>query len=641
MVREIRLDVTGDNIHASRKKAGIMGEGNVTDLVVSFDESWDGYAKKITWWNALEKDPVERTLTADLLVDLTNDTRIYKTTVPPEPLAMEGECTLVIDGYAEGKRARSVAVRLEVEYAPDGETAGEPADPTPTQAEQLQAQIDTILENMSGYASIASGKASEAADSAASAKASASAAKASESAAQESETAAKTSQEAAKTSETNAKASETAAKSAETEAKAARKAIEDMTVSVTALEAGSAAEVDKTESGGVVHMAFGIPRGEKGDRGETGPQGPEGPQGIQGTKGDTGPQGPAGKDGTSLYIEDTYTTLATLRNAIPGGNKMMYMVEEDQECYIWSEHANDWVSAGKLQGPEGPQGPQGEQGVQGPQGAIGPEGPQGPAGVSGQDGKSAYQTAVEGGYSGTETAFVEALANVPGHIADTTKHITADERAAWNGKAAGTHASQHASGGSDSITPASIGAMDAAQYVKFISKAQSVRSTTGWYRVLCNTVTSYANTVLVNFRHTYNVVGPQSLTALVVLDAYIPRINILGCTSYGNTVTIPKLRLVKGADGYMYLDYYYGVSGENTVTVSALNFYYGTPATIVDFTPVDEIPSGETILLTQEVNAIPNGNMVTNGSQLYTYSTTDLTAGTSSLTTGRMYLVYE
>lgn len=617
MVREIRLDVTGDNIHASRKKAGIMGEGNVTDLVVSFDESWDGYAKKITWWNALEKDPVERTLTADLLVDLTNDTRIYKTTVPPEPLAMEGECTLVIDGYAEGKRARSVAVRLEVEYAPDAETAGEPAAPTPTQAEQLQAQIDTILENMSGYASTASGKASEAADSAASAQASASAAKASESAAQESETEAKTSQEAAKTSETNAKASETAAQSAETEAKAARKAIEDMTVSVTALEAGSAAEVEKTESGGVVHLAFGIPRGEKGDRGETGPKGPEGPQGIQGIqgvqgpkgdtgaqgpqgeqgvqgiqgpKGDTGPQGPAGKDGTSLYIEDTYPTLAKLRTAFPTGNKMMYMVEEDQECYIWSENANDWVSAGKLQGPEGPQGPQGEQGVQGPkgdtgaqgpqgeqgiqgpQGAIGPEGPQGPAGVSGQDGKSAYQTAVEGGYSGTETAFVEALANVPGHIADTTKHITADERAAWNGKAAGTHASQHASSGSDPITPASIGAAPAGYGLGEI--AINITNCddeidNGWYQW---------GTVCENMPFTY------------------------GC----------MLVLKRGT---------------NSITQIAF-----------------EQASNERIKFRTKMSAASFSDWVdisTSKNPNYTYSTTDLTAGSSSLTTGKMYLVYE
>ena len=253
-------------------------------------------------------------------------------------------------------------------------------------------------------------------------------------------------------------------------------------------------------------------QGVKGEQGETGPAGPEGPQGpqgiqgiqgkqgAQGPKGDTGdtgpqgepgaqgpqgPQGPAGapgKDGTSLYVEDVYSTLAALRKAIPTGNDQMYMVEEDGQCYIWSENASDWVSIGKLQGPQGPQGPQGVQGVQGPQGKkgdtgpkgdpgaqgiqgeqgkqgiqgetgatgpqgpqgiqgvqgpqgeVGPEGPQGPAGVSGKDGKSAYTAATEAGYVGTETTFNGALAAVPDHINDTTKHITEAERTKWNGK---------------------------------------------------------------------------------------------------------------------------------------------------------------------------------------------------------------
>lgn len=58
-------------------------------------------------------------------------------------------------------------------------------------------------------------------------------------------------------------------------------------------------------------------------------------------------------------------------------------------------------------------------------------GPQGPAGVDGQDGKSAYQSAVEAGYSGTETAFNAALSKVPGHIADGDIHVTAEEKEAW------------------------------------------------------------------------------------------------------------------------------------------------------------------------------------------------------------------
>ena len=92
-------------------------------------------------------------------------------------------------------------------------------------------------------------------------------------------------------------------------------------------------------------------------------------------------------------------------------------------------------------GPTGPQGPQGIQGEQGPAGVMGPQGvqgergPQGPTGPAGADGKSAYQSAVEAGYSGAETAFNEAMSNVPGHIADGDIHVTAEEKEAWNGKA--------------------------------------------------------------------------------------------------------------------------------------------------------------------------------------------------------------
>ena len=170
------------------------------------------------------------------------------------------------------------------------------------------------------------------------------------------------------------------------------------------------------------------PKGEKGDKGDTGPAGADGapgatgPQGPKGETGDTGPQGPQGIQG------------------------------------IQGE-----------QGPQGPQGdkgdtgPQGPQGIQGPQGAIGPAGPQGPAGVAGKDGKSAYTSAVEAGYTGTETAFNAALSNVPGHIENGTIHVTAAQKTAWNGKASGTHASQHASTGADPITPAAIGAIPTTQ----------------------------------------------------------------------------------------------------------------------------------------------------------------------------------
>ena len=158
------------------------------------------------------------------------------------------------------------------------------------------------------------------------------------------------------------------------------------------------------------------PKGDKGDKGDTGLQGPKGdagaqgeqgiqgpkgdkgdagdtgPQGIQGPKGDTGEQGPEGAQGIQGPKGDT-------GDIGPKGDK------------------GDTGDVGP-QGPKGDigeTGPQGETGIQGPKGdtgETGPQGIQGIQGVAGADGKSAYQTAAENGYSGTETAFNEALAVV-------------------------------------------------------------------------------------------------------------------------------------------------------------------------------------------------------------------------------------
>ena len=63
--------------------------------------------------------------------------------------------------------------------------------------------------------------------------------------------------------------------------------------------------------------------------------------------------------------------------------------------------------------------------------------------------------------------------NLNAHVQDTTAHITDSERNAWTGKAAGTHASQHAADGSDPVTPAAIGAAVGYRYTATIPA-------TGW-----------------------------------------------------------------------------------------------------------------------------------------------------------------
>ena len=228
-MREIQMQIIGYEVKKTSGCAGTQGEGNATSLLISFGADWDGMAKKLTWINALGQDPVVRTLTADLLVDLADNTRLYRTVIPPEPLAYAGECTMVVDGYTDGVRARSVAVRLLVKHAPI--VPSDPTDPTPTQAEQLQAQIDTLLEDMSEQAGIAQAgaatatqKAAEATASAATAASSAQGAEKSAAAAASSANAAGNSAAAASASATAAGNSETAAKTSERNAKASETA---------------------------------------------------------------------------------------------------------------------------------------------------------------------------------------------------------------------------------------------------------------------------------------------------------------------------------------------------------------------------------------------------------------------------------
>ena len=152
--------------------------------------------------------------------------------------------------------------------------------------------------------------------------------------------------------------------------------------------------------------------GTYGDKGEQGPQGIQGVQGVQGPKGDT-PEITASKSGTTTTISVDGTSVATINDGAKGDK-------------------GDKGDAGE----QGPQGIQGIQGVQGPQGEAGNDASISVSksgntatitavsgdgttttttvndGTNGTNGKSAYQSAVDGGYTGTETNFNTDLAEV-------------------------------------------------------------------------------------------------------------------------------------------------------------------------------------------------------------------------------------
>ena len=168
----------------------------------------------------------------------------------------------------------------------------------------------------------------------------------------------------------------------------------------------------------------------KGEKGDTGPQGPKGDTGKTGPKGE---QGPAGQDGASYTVKGLYTTLSALQGAHPtgsSGDAWFVGTADSNVVYQWDVDKASWVNVGALKGPKGdtgPQGPKGDTGAtgpkgntgdvgpKGPKGDTGPQGPQGPkgdTGAAGADGKSAYASAKDGGYTGTEAQFNTDLAVV-------------------------------------------------------------------------------------------------------------------------------------------------------------------------------------------------------------------------------------
>lgn len=345
MDRIIDVKVNGYYLTKNNLCAGVQHEANSNQMRIVFDDGWDGYAKTVTFWDAHGENPVKRTLTTDLLEDAAESTRVYLVDIPGEPMEYAGMMQFVIDGYVDGKRMRSIGDRLRVKEAPWEPDAAEPTDPTPSQAEQLQAEIDSIQSTIQ-----------QAAQSAAAAALSESHAADSEQRSNEALRGAQEAQKAALESQT---------------------AIEDMTVSSETLDAGGNVFVTKTRENGILHLAFGIPRGDIGPKGETGPQGPKGDTGAIGPQ---GPKGDTGRDGSVVEASGLWAV-----NVNSDGNLIVTYAGDSvpplritDDGYLLYDFDDDTsVILGSVKGPKGdtgatgPQGPQGETGAQGPSGADG------------------------------------------------------------------------------------------------------------------------------------------------------------------------------------------------------------------------------------------------------------------------------
>lgn len=148
MDRIIEVKVNGNYLSKDGCRGGVQGEANVTILCIEFDAGWDGFTKSVTFRDALGENPTKILLGAEHM----ESERIYLCPIPGEALTEAGWFTFIIEGAADNKRQR-VEDKLIADPAGTSDNANAPADPTPSQAEQLQAQIDSLrkaIENGGG-----------------------------------------------------------------------------------------------------------------------------------------------------------------------------------------------------------------------------------------------------------------------------------------------------------------------------------------------------------------------------------------------------------------------------------------------------------------------------------------------------------
>ena len=144
----INIKVNGNSVTKDYNVAGTQYEANRTKLRISFSENWSGYAKSVTFWNAVGENPVKLLLGTDLLENILESDSVYIVPIPGEAMTEGGKCSFVIEGAKDGVNARTVEDSLKVLHSPKADNAGQAVDPTPTQAEQLRAEMDAVMDDI-------------------------------------------------------------------------------------------------------------------------------------------------------------------------------------------------------------------------------------------------------------------------------------------------------------------------------------------------------------------------------------------------------------------------------------------------------------------------------------------------------------
>ncbi len=153
MQKIISCKVTDEYVSGTGAVVGAVGSHDDAALELSFSEIWDGTTKRIVWFDALGQNPTLTVLTVDLLVP--GEAEVYRVPIPGEAKAVAGNLMMSIRGVVigeDGKEEKAVVSATGTFVVLDSvwdEEASESEDITPSQAEQLQAEVDSIKGDIS------------------------------------------------------------------------------------------------------------------------------------------------------------------------------------------------------------------------------------------------------------------------------------------------------------------------------------------------------------------------------------------------------------------------------------------------------------------------------------------------------------
>lgn len=155
MARTINVEINGQFVRKDNKNAGVMGEGNVTTMSITFDETWRGFGKCIIWRNANGENPVSVILFDGKAGEKAEEPTplAYTTTIPREPLEIPGWCSFSIEGYKEEDEVHKVSLSVaDTLMVAQSDSYHKPAEPTPSQTQQILEEMGKTEERVKASA---------------------------------------------------------------------------------------------------------------------------------------------------------------------------------------------------------------------------------------------------------------------------------------------------------------------------------------------------------------------------------------------------------------------------------------------------------------------------------------------------------